>query len=629
MADIKVRVGQTDAIKVLSSVDRSTSAVSVSGGTANVTQLTVSGSSSINTLNATGIATFNPNTTPDITGIIIDGENEQLKVGIGVTITDGNIFAKDLADFRILNISGISTFAGLVDINDGGQANTFKVEDLTNNRVVIAGNGGELEDDSNLTFDGSLLSVGANLDVDGHTEIDNLNVSGIATFNEISISSSSDVNIAGNLDVDGNTELNTLNVSNTATIGGDLSASANLNISGDLDVGGDLNISGIISATFYAESGTFSSGEDTESDVAIVIEEEGVIYTKDGLFLRTLIEKKSDIINIGQHNTVLITGIELKPGTSGSVKIHHGGTTDNVKLQTTGYGITITGGISASGIATLGELNVDGHTELDNLNVSGVSTFIGNIDANANLDINGHTELDNLNVSGIATFNEASITSNVLNITNNLDVDGHTELNNVNVTGLSTFAGFVDINGGGQANTFKVEDLTSGRVVFAGTDGELEDSANLIFDGSNLTISGNVSIGGALSYQDVENIDSTGIITARSGIIISSDGLDVTGVSTFRDNINANGDINVDGHTELDNLRVSGISTFASTIDADGDLDVDGHTELDNLRVSGVSTFVGISTFQNNVFCVGVSTFQDDLFCVGTLTAGLIDGGSF
>ena len=64
-------------------------------------------------------------------------------------------------DLTTLDVSGISTFAGLVDINGGGQANTFKVEDLTDNRVVIAGTGGELEDDANLTFDGSKFNVGS------------------------------------------------------------------------------------------------------------------------------------------------------------------------------------------------------------------------------------------------------------------------------------------------------------------------------------------------------------------------------------------------------------------------------------------------------------------------------------
>ena len=45
---------------------------------------------------------------------------------------------------------------------------------------------------------------------------------------------------------------------------------------------------------------------------------------------------------------------------------------------------------------------------------------------------------------------------------------------------------------------------------------------NLKFDGgfeaANATFAGNVSVGGTLTYEDVQNIDSVGLITARSGI---------------------------------------------------------------------------------------------------------------
>ena len=39
-------------------------------------------------------------------------------------------------------------------------ANSAKVSDLTDNRVVIAGASGELEDDANLTFNGTTLATG-------------------------------------------------------------------------------------------------------------------------------------------------------------------------------------------------------------------------------------------------------------------------------------------------------------------------------------------------------------------------------------------------------------------------------------------------------------------------------------
>ena len=42
------------------------------------------------------------------------------------------------------------------------------------------------------------------------------------------------------------------------------------------------------------------------------------------------------------------------------------------------------------------------------------------------------------------------------------------------------------------------------------------------------TFSGNVSVGGTLTYQDVTNIDSVGVITARTGVRVTAGGIDVT-----------------------------------------------------------------------------------------------------
>ena len=78
----------------------------------------------------------------------------------------------------------------------------------------------------------------------------------------------------------------------------------------------------------------------------------------------------------------------------------------------------------------------------------------------------------------------------------------------------------------------------------------------------------------------------------------------------FTESIEASGDLDVDGHTELDDLNVSGVSTFAGAIDANGDLDVDGHTELDDLNVSGVST-LGVTTF-TGVVSFGTSAYFGD-----------------
>ena len=53
--------------------------------------------------------------------------------------------------------------------------------------------------------------------------------------------------------------------------------------------------------------------------------------------------------------------------------------------------------------------------------------------------------------------------------------------------------------------------------------------------GTTGTFSGNVSVGGTLTYDDVTNIDSVGLITARSGINV------IAGVSTFSGGTNITG----------------------------------------------------------------------------------------
>jgi trimeric autotransporter adhesin len=50
------------------------------------------------------------------------------------------------------------------------------------------------------------------------------------------------------------------------------------------------------------------------------------------------------------------------------------------------------------------------------------------------------------------------------------------------------------------------------------------------------TFTGNVTIGGTLTYEDVSNIDAVGIITAQSDIIVGG-GLTVTGISTFNNDV--------------------------------------------------------------------------------------------
>ena len=114
------------------------------------------------------------------------------------------------------------------------------------------------------------------------------------------------------------------------------------------------------------------------------------------------------------------------------------------------------------------------------------------------------------------------------------------EFNNLNVTGIITGGSFSGDGSGltGVASTDNiitatpVNVLNNVRITGFTTAGAVSAS-NLNISGIS-TFSGNVTIGGTLTYQDVEHIDSIGIITAQQGIQVLANGLDINGISTFK-----------------------------------------------------------------------------------------------
>ena len=142
---------------------------------------------------------------------------------------------------------------------------------------------------------------------------------------------------------------------------------------------------------------------------------------------------------------------------------------------------------------------------------------------------------------------------------------------NINSTGIITAVSFVgNLTGGASSITgsphVSLGNVNAGIATFTGA-----------LSGTTANFSGNVTVGGVLTYEDVKNVDSIGIITARTGVIVG-DFLDVgsniklgsAGVITAT-TFKGDGDfveLDVDGHTNLDNVNVAGVATFASTVNA-------------------------------------------------------------
>ena len=123
--------------------------------------------------------------------------NEIETAGSGNTITIGLPTNVDIAgDLDVATL----------DVATSAEIASAKIEDLTDNRVVIAGTGGELEDDANFTFNGTTLDVGGGnftvAQAAGNTVVGGtLQVNGNVTLGN---ASSDTVETQGNLTVGGN-----------------------------------------------------------------------------------------------------------------------------------------------------------------------------------------------------------------------------------------------------------------------------------------------------------------------------------------------------------------------------------------------------------------------------------------
>jgi len=206
------------------------------------------------------------------------------------------------------------------------------------------------------------------------------------------------------------------------------------------------------------------------------------------------------------------------------------------------------------------------------LNMVGVGTTIPGYDLHVGRGAGGRGGIGatDLTVTGIATIGVANSTSGALS-----------------VTGISTFEGEILGQGGITARTAKVTDLTSTRLIIAGTGGELEDNANLTFGSGVFTVADNVSIGGSINVS--------GIATAQSLSI---------GATAV-----------IDRNFQLKNIA-SLDSTTTATIES---AIASGPNTFDDLKVTGLSTFVGLGTFNSGVWVAGISTF------IGAIDA---DGGA-
>jgi len=267
----------------------------------------------------------------------------------------------------------------------------------------------------------------------------------------------------------------------------------------------------------------------------------------------------------------------------GPVKLYYDGgssSTDGLKLETTGYGVTIFG-----------------ITETQFLNVTGVSTFEGLVEFGTNSDLIKKTGDLEIDADRLVIQDAGSNYTGAI-----FESNGNVKLNSTGNQKFQTTGVGVSVTGLTTTTHLSVTGFVTSHLIPG------EDSKYDLGSQNNAwrTIYADTIIG--VDDEEFQQLNVTGILTTKD--------LHVSGISSFVGVATFHSDIDVDGYADFDdvdvsgivttkNLDVTGVSTFVG-IATFGDIEVGVLTVRDKLHVSGISSFAGITTFYDDII-VGTS----------------------
>ena len=216
----------------------------------------------------------------------------------------------------------------------------------------------------------------------------------------------------------------------------------------------------------------------------------------------------------------------------------------------------------------------------------------------------------------------------------------------------------VSISGAaGAASSITVADESSDATCFpifataATGDIEPKTGSNLTFNSStgDLSVGGNVSVGGTLTYEDVTNVDSLGIVTARTGIKVLAGGINAVGVVTATTFAGSGADLTnlpsgqlTGALPAISGAALTGLPAGGVTVRSAGGSPLgSGITDINFQSgatvtasgagstitiAAGITTSAGIGT--NTVFTLNLSTAQDHKVTTTGISTITVSGGA-
>lgn len=253
----------------------------------------------------------------------------------------------------------------------------------------------------------------------------------------------------------------------------------------------------------------------------------------------------SGTLSNGGDRLYIGTGSE-DPVTGASANLEViGGTYFTSKLDHTPGTLTASSALIVDANSKIDIFNVD------NLRLDGNTLSSTNANGDINVTPNGTGDVN------ITTLGDVVLTGSTLTITGLLDHTG-----DVDVTGNIHATGTLNIDGQATLASLNVEDLTATRVVYVGTNGELVDSADMVFTGSGATsqlqLVGklNVDAQSTLASLNVEDLTSGRVVFAgASGELVDSSAFTF---NTSNGNLVLTGDQDITGSLDVDNINING-----------------------------------------------------------------------
>jgi len=417
------------------------------------------------------------------------------------------------------------------------------------------------------------------------------------------------------------------NITSVGTLGA-LTVSGDINANGNIVGDNATNISGInsVTATTYFGDGTKLIGVSTAG------------ISTDG----TTTLKNLEVTGVSTTATLNVSGVSTFVGiaTFQSVDINNGA------IDGTNIGFNHRANGQFVNLDANGTLGVDGTSTLNTLNVTGVSTFTTTLNNNQVVSItnNGTVGANGLKISSggngsgsklleLLSNNQSSETSRFEFL-----ADGTFRLPNDNAKirlGASddllirydgsdgsitqTGSGNLHIRGNG-TDQIKLQAKSGEQSIICYSDAAVElyydntkrfettntgvsITGNSVVSGNvtavDGTFSGNVSIGGTLTYEDVTNIDSVGLITARTGIKVLAGGINAVGVVTGTNGLS--GTILTAAQTNITSVGTLGSLTVSGNINANGNIVGDTATNISGINSVTATSFHGDGSALTNL----------------------------